>query len=153
MSLSTEQNEELAEAFKVFDKEGKQSIPANELGALLRSLGQNPSDTEVKNMAAIADPSGSGSITLDGFQKMIAQKLQPYTGTAEVIEVSILFICVCVCVCVCMYVCMCWRCFMTSIYSFLCLPSLSLLLSPLCLLSVSSPLSIFSSSPLSPSIL
>jgi calmodulin len=38
----------LKEAFNIFDKDGDGKVKTSELGALIRSLGKNPSQAEVK---------------------------------------------------------------------------------------------------------
>lgn len=47
--LSQEIIEELKEAFKVFDPKGTGFISTKQLGTLMRSLGQNPSELEIQN--------------------------------------------------------------------------------------------------------
>lgn len=42
--------QELREVFQLFDKDGNGSVTAKELGTVLRSLGQNPSDVELLDM-------------------------------------------------------------------------------------------------------
>lgn len=50
--LTEEQIEEFKEAFSLFDKEGVGSIDAQELGTVMRSLGQNPTEAELEDMLA-----------------------------------------------------------------------------------------------------
>ena len=49
---------ELREAFTLFDKDGGGSISSSELGAVIRSLGQNPTEEELKEMIADVDEDG-----------------------------------------------------------------------------------------------
>ena len=49
---------ELKEAFLLFDKDGGGSISGSELGAVMRSLGQNPSEEELSEMIAEVDEDG-----------------------------------------------------------------------------------------------
>ena len=49
---------ELREAFTLFDKDGGGSISSSELGAVIRSLGQNPTEEELKEMIAEVDEDG-----------------------------------------------------------------------------------------------
>ncbi|KAF9307383.1 hypothetical protein BGZ74_005823 [Mortierella antarctica] len=58
---------EYKEAFSLFDRKGKGQIDAANLGDLLRALGQNPTQAQVRELVAQADPSGSNAITFDTF--------------------------------------------------------------------------------------
>ena len=49
---------ELREAFTLFDKDGGGSISSSELAAVMRSLGQNPTEDELKEMIADVDEDG-----------------------------------------------------------------------------------------------
>ena len=46
---------EWKEAFSMFDKNGDGHISQKELGTVMRSLGQSPTDAEVKKMIADVD--------------------------------------------------------------------------------------------------
>lgn len=52
---------EAKEAFSLFDKRGAGSIPSESLGDVLRALGQNPTQKEVKELAAAAGGGGRDS--------------------------------------------------------------------------------------------
>ena len=56
--LSEEQVAEFKEAFMLFDKDLDGRITATELGIVMRSLGQRPSETELKNMVTMVDQDG-----------------------------------------------------------------------------------------------
>ena len=45
--LSEEQIAEFKEAFSLFDKDGDGTITTKELGTVMRSLGQNPTEAEL----------------------------------------------------------------------------------------------------------
>ena len=49
---------EFREAFALFDKDGDGSITTSELGAVMRSVGQSPTDTELKDMIQEYDLDG-----------------------------------------------------------------------------------------------
>ena len=49
---------ELREAFSLFDKDGDGSISTKELGTVMRSLGQNPSEDELTDMVKEVDVDG-----------------------------------------------------------------------------------------------
>ena len=48
--LSEEQISELRDAFSLFDTDGDGTISADELGVVIRSLGQNPTEDELEQM-------------------------------------------------------------------------------------------------------
>lgn len=50
---------EYKEAFALFDKRGKGTVPRETLGDLLRALGQNPTQTEVADIVASAPRDGT----------------------------------------------------------------------------------------------
>lgn len=56
--LSEEQVAEFKEAFMLFDKDLDGRITATELGIVMRSLGQRPTEAELKNMVTMVDQDG-----------------------------------------------------------------------------------------------
>lgn len=54
--------EELKNAFKVFDKDGSGTISAIELRSVLSHLGENLTDDELDEMLKMADKNGDGNI-------------------------------------------------------------------------------------------
>uniref|UniRef100_A0A8C6QKP7 EF-hand domain-containing protein n=1 Tax=Nannospalax galili TaxID=1026970 RepID=A0A8C6QKP7_NANGA len=48
--LTEEQIEEFKVAFSIFDKDGDGTITTKELGIVLKSLGQNPTEAELQDM-------------------------------------------------------------------------------------------------------
>ncbi|MEQ9371598.1 MAG: EF-hand domain-containing protein [Coleofasciculus chthonoplastes F3-SA18-01] len=57
--------ERLWQAFRVFDEDGSGEISADELGAVMRSLGQNPTDAQLYDMMQEVDVDGSGAIDFE----------------------------------------------------------------------------------------
>ncbi|VAI15838.1 unnamed protein product [Triticum turgidum subsp. durum] len=51
--LSQEQIQEFREAFKLFDKDGDGTITTKELGTVMRSLGQHPTEDELKDFLGL----------------------------------------------------------------------------------------------------
>ena len=49
---------EFKEAFRIFDKDGDGTISTKELGTVLRSLGQNPTEAELQDMITEVDANG-----------------------------------------------------------------------------------------------
>lgn len=58
----TDTEQELLNAFKVFDKDGSGTISIEELRNVLRSLGENLTDAELDEMVKLADRNGDGHI-------------------------------------------------------------------------------------------
>lgn len=51
-------NSEFKEAFSLFDKDGDGTITTKELGTVMRSLGQNPTEAELQDMINEVDADG-----------------------------------------------------------------------------------------------
>ena len=60
--VTEEQLAELQEAFSLFDRSGDGTIASSDLGRVLRSLAQNPTETELRDMINEVDVDGSGTI-------------------------------------------------------------------------------------------
>lgn len=67
----TDSQEEIQEAFKVFDKDGNGYISAAELRHVMTSLGEKLSEEEVDEMIREADVDGDGQINYQEFVKMM----------------------------------------------------------------------------------
>ncbi|EFJ14562.1 hypothetical protein SELMODRAFT_413463 [Selaginella moellendorffii] len=74
--LTEEQLREFRDAFSLFDKDGDGSITTKELGIVMRSLGQNPSDTELLDMINEVDVDGNGTIDWTEFLVLMARKMK-----------------------------------------------------------------------------
>ena len=64
--------EELKEAFQIFDKNGDGSISIAELEQILKSLGEKPTQEDVKLMVAKVDKDGDGNISFEEFVALMA---------------------------------------------------------------------------------
>ncbi len=71
--LSESQRAEFKEAFDMFDKDGSGSIDAKELGVVMRSLNQNPTEAELRDMINNADKDGNGTVEFREFLKVSDQ--------------------------------------------------------------------------------
>ncbi|KAF9154659.1 hypothetical protein BGX20_004621, partial [Mortierella sp. AD010] len=60
----------IKDAFNMFDRKGSGNVATSSLGDLLRSINQNPTQAEIQELAAQADPSGTGVISYDAFTKV-----------------------------------------------------------------------------------
>lgn len=70
----TDTEEEIREAFKVFDKDGNGFISAAELRHVMTNLGEKLTDEEVDEMIREADVDGDGQVNYDEFVKMMLSK-------------------------------------------------------------------------------
>ena len=83
--LTEEQIAEFKEAFSLFDKDGDGKITTKELGTVMRSLGQNPTEAELQDMINEVDQDKNGSIEFEEFLNLMARKIQD-TDTEEEIR-------------------------------------------------------------------
>jgi EF hand len=60
--LTEEQIAEFKEAFSLFDKDGDGTITTKELGTVMRSLGQNPTEAELQDMINEVDADGTNEM-------------------------------------------------------------------------------------------
>lgn len=64
----TDSEEEIREAFRVFDKDGNGFISAAELRHVMTNLGEKLTDEEVDEMIREADIDGDGQVNYEGKQ-------------------------------------------------------------------------------------
>ena len=89
--LDEQQIEEFRGVFDMFDVDGDQTISVFELTKIMRTLGQNPTEEEVKKMVAEADEDGSGEIDFREFCTLLSKRLADQEGDEELIEVFAMF--------------------------------------------------------------
>ncbi|KAK4941471.1 hypothetical protein LTR10_018615 [Elasticomyces elasticus] len=70
--LSDEEISAYRDVFALFDKDESGTITAQELGDIMRSLGQTPTDSELQDMINEVDVDNSGAIDFDEFLKMMS---------------------------------------------------------------------------------
>ncbi|VDI33374.1 Hypothetical predicted protein [Mytilus galloprovincialis] len=75
-NLSEETIAEFKEAFGLFDKDNNGQITSSELGTVMRSLGQNPTNADITEMINEVDGDGSGTINFAEFTKMMGKKME-----------------------------------------------------------------------------
>ncbi|XP_017079815.1 calmodulin-related protein 97A [Drosophila eugracilis] len=80
--LTEEQIAEFKDAFVQFDKEGTGKIATRELGTLMRTLGQNPTEGELQDLIADIDSNGNGQLDFSGFCAIMAKQMRE-TDTEE----------------------------------------------------------------------
>ncbi|ELW54873.1 F-box only protein 47 [Tupaia chinensis] len=84
--LTEEQIAEFKEAFSLFDKDGDGTITTEELGTVMRSLGQNPTEAELQDMINEVDADGNGTIDFPEFLTMMARKMKDTDSEEEIRE-------------------------------------------------------------------
>jgi len=83
--LTEEQVAEFKEAFAIFDKDGDGTVTSSEIKEVMKSLGQNPTDKELKEMIEEVDEDGNGTIEFDEFIVMMAKSMkETERNTADV---------------------------------------------------------------------
>lgn len=65
---------EFKEAFQLFDQDNSGTISATELGLVMRSLGQNPTEQELMDMVNEVDTDGNGEIDFSEFLEMMSKR-------------------------------------------------------------------------------
>ena len=85
-NLTDEQVIEFREAFQAFDKDGNGSITTKELGTVMRSLGQNLSEAEIKEMIDIVDEDKNGTIDFQEFLNLMARKMKIINKEEELLD-------------------------------------------------------------------
>ncbi|KAJ8097853.1 hypothetical protein POJ06DRAFT_270668 [Lipomyces tetrasporus] len=84
--LTEEQINEFKEAFSLFDKNNDGQITTKELGTVMRSLGQNPSEAELADMINEVDVDNNGTIDFPEFLTMMARKMKDTDSEEEIKE-------------------------------------------------------------------
>lgn len=84
--MSEEQIAEFKEAFSLFDKDGSGTVTTKELGTVMRSLGQNPTEAELQEMIKEVDASGKGTIDFPEFLTLMARKMKDVDSEEEIKE-------------------------------------------------------------------
>ena len=89
--MTKEQIAEFKEAFSVFDKNGDGAITREELGTVMRSLGQNPTEADLQDIINEVDADRDGTINFREFLTMMGLKMEEANREAELQEAFRLF--------------------------------------------------------------
>ncbi|XP_066975123.1 uncharacterized protein [Macrobrachium rosenbergii] len=82
---------EFKEAFMLFDKDEDGMITTAELGVVLRSLGQRPSEKEIKKLVARVETTTDGVIEFNEFLQMMSKKMKDTSNQDELKEAFMVF--------------------------------------------------------------
>merc|ERR1711979_144430 len=74
------------EAFSLFDKDGDGTITTKELGTVMRSLGQNPTEAELQDMINEVDADGNGIVDFPEFLSLMSRKTKDTDTEEELVE-------------------------------------------------------------------
>ena len=85
-NLSEEKITEFRAAFELFDKDRDGTITTKELGILMRNLGRNPSEEELKQMIREVDLDGNGTIDFKEFLCLMVKKMKGTDTEEELLE-------------------------------------------------------------------
>ena len=89
--LTRRQVKEFKDAFAIFDKDGGGSITTQELGDVMRSLGQKPTTAELETMVREIDADGNGEIDFPEFLTMMLRKMNEGDPEKELMDVFMVF--------------------------------------------------------------
>merc|ERR1712050_246328 len=86
LPLTDDQKDEFTEAFRFYDKDKDDCITSQELGMIVRTLGQNPSKGDLKDMINAHDPDGTGLIHYNAFLTLMAKEMKDEITEEELME-------------------------------------------------------------------
>ncbi|XP_026578673.1 uncharacterized protein LOC113451503 [Pseudonaja textilis] len=75
-SLTEQEIAEFKEAFMLFDRDGNGTITTRELGTVLRSLGQNPTEAELREIVHKLEMHKNGTIDFPGFLNLMEKEVK-----------------------------------------------------------------------------
>nr|XP_035936726.1 calcium-binding protein 1-like [Halichoerus grypus] len=84
--LTQEQIAEFKEAFSLFDKDGDGTVTTKELGTVMRSLGQNPTEAELQDLINEVDADSNGTTDFPEFLTVMARKVKDTDSEEEIRE-------------------------------------------------------------------
>lgn len=84
--LTEDQIKEIKEAFALFDRDGDGHITPNEIGIVMRSLGQNPTEADLHDLMEEVDTDKSGNLDFSEFLAMMKRKYKQMEDTQESVK-------------------------------------------------------------------
>eukprot|EP00761_Pharyngomonas_kirbyi_P012570 gb/GECH01012597.1/.p1 GENE.gb/GECH01012597.1/~~gb/GECH01012597.1/.p1 ORF type:complete len:148 (+),score=39.95 gb/GECH01012597.1/:1-444(+) len=74
--MSNEKLNECKEAFALYDRTGEGFIATSDIGTVMRSLGQNPTQSQVQTFMQEADPQNEGRINFNTFSSIMEANMK-----------------------------------------------------------------------------
>jgi len=87
----TDSEEEIREAFRVFDKDGNGFISAAELRHVMTNLGEKLTDEEVDEMIREADIDGDGQVNYEGMSPTFLELIELQEYISQTVYIAITF--------------------------------------------------------------
>ena len=84
--LTEEQIAEFKEAFSLFDKDGDGTITSKDLGTVMRSLGENPTEAELQDMISEVGADGNSTIEFPAFLTLMARRMKDTDSEQDILE-------------------------------------------------------------------
>ncbi|XP_048192220.1 calmodulin-like [Perognathus longimembris pacificus] len=84
--LTEAQMAKIQRAFSMLDKDGDGAIKTKDLGTMLRSLGQNPTEAELQELMGRADPDGRGTLEFAQLLALLAGRLKEPESREDIRE-------------------------------------------------------------------
>ncbi|CAF0920360.1 unnamed protein product [Rotaria sordida] len=81
--FTEEQIQEFRQAFRLYDKDSDGAISPKVLGSVMRTLGQNPTEDELKGLINEFDCEGKGLIDFNEFLQMMAKRANEHSEEDE----------------------------------------------------------------------
>ena len=84
--LTEDEIAEFKEAYSLYDTDGDGAITSEELGTIMRSLGQDPTEAELKDMITEVDADNNGMIDFPEFLTMMQCKTKDSDPEEDILE-------------------------------------------------------------------
>ncbi|XP_072035022.1 myosin-2 essential light chain-like isoform X2 [Amphiura filiformis] len=83
-TLTEDQRHEYGDIFSLFDTKGDSKIDSTQVGDVIRALGQNPTEADIKKISNEMDPKGDKRISFEEFiPQFLAYSKRSTPGTVE----------------------------------------------------------------------
>ena len=91
VELSSQQEQDIKEAFQLFDTQNTGYIDIKDLKVAMRALGFEPKKEEIKKIINDVDKTGSGHVEFSAFSQIMAQKISDKDTKDEIMKAFRLF--------------------------------------------------------------